>query len=106
MQGNHIKYNNLANQFNFVELIPAVMNLLETWKQRNLTVAGKIRVFKILAFSKLFVISAENSVPNMVINKLHSVHIDFIWNGERLKNQEEYKNGDFPDVGQSSNFDM
>ena len=52
--GNYISYNrNLANKLNFSNLIPSINNIINLWKQRNLTIAGKIQVFRSLAFSKL-----------------------------------------------------
>ena len=51
MQVDHISYNNLPIQFNFVELIPAVINLLEIWKQNKCDCSKQntgIQVFGIL----------------------------------------------------------
>ena len=45
--GNFISYNDLiAHQLTFLNIIPTVKDLLGIWKQRNLTMAGKIQVFK------------------------------------------------------------
>ena len=78
--GNHISYNrNLANKLNFSNLIPSVNNIINLWKQRNLTIAGKIQVFRSLVFSELAFVSSTNSVPGSLIDDSQKIHKDFIW---------------------------
>ena len=51
--GNFISYNDLiANQLNFLNIIPTVKDILGIWKLSNLTIAGQIQVFKSLTFLK------------------------------------------------------
>ena len=82
----YISYNrNLANKLNLSNLIPSINNIINLWKQRNLTIAGKIQVFRSLAFSKLTFVSSMNSVPGSLIDDLQKIHKDFIWEVESQK---------------------
>ena len=80
--GNFISYNDLiAHQLNFLNIIQTVKDLLGIWKQRNLTIAGKIQVFKLLIFSKLVYVATMNTVPKTITDQLQVIHKDFIWRG-------------------------
>ena len=102
--GNYISYNmNLANKLNFSSLIPSINNIINLWKQRNLTIARKIQVFRSLVFSELTFISSMNSVPRSLIDDLQKIHKDFIWGGRKPKIKHssligEYKDGGLRDV--------
>ena len=108
--GNHISYNrNLANKLNFFNLIPSVNNIISLWKQGNLTIAGKIQVFRSLVFSKLTFLSSMNSVPGSLIDNLQKIHKDFIWGGRKPKIKHssligKYKDGGLRDVDIRSSF--
>ena len=39
-----------SHQLNILSIIPTIKDLLSIWKQWNLTIAGKIQVFKSLIF--------------------------------------------------------
>ena len=99
--GKYISYNrNLANKLNFSNLIPSINNIINLWKQRNLTIAGKVQVFRSLAFSKLTFVSSMNSVPGSLNDDLQNNHKDFIWGGRKPKIKHssligEYKDGGF-----------
>ena len=52
--GIHFSYNkNIENDENFIKLIKKIENILKIWRIRNLSVQGKITIFKTLAISKL-----------------------------------------------------
>jgi len=70
---------------NFIETIKNIENLLAIWRWRNLTVAGKISVFKSLAFSMVIFISYLSYVPPAIINKIEALQKEFIWNGKTPK---------------------
>ena len=52
---------------------------------RQLTLNGKIVIFKTLAISKIVYISSISSMPDCILNELKSIHINFIWNNKRPK---------------------
>ena len=84
--GNFISFNDLvANQLNFLNIIPIVKDLLGIWKQRNITIVGKIQVFKSLIFSKLVYVATMNAVPKTITYQLQVIHKDFICRCKKLK---------------------
>ena len=101
---NSISYNDLiANQLNFLNIIPAVKDLLGIWKQQNLTIAGKIQVLKSLIFSKLVYMATMNTVPKTITDKLQVIHRDFTWRGKKVKIKhstliENYADGGLRDL--------
>ena len=102
--GNHIRYSrNLANKLNFFNLIPGVNNIINLWKQRNLTIDGKIQVFRSLVFSKLAFVSSMNSVPGLLIDELQQIHKDFIWGGRKPKIRHSSLIGQYKDEGLKEN---
>ena len=108
--GNYISYNrNLANKLNFSNLIPSINNIINLWKQRNLTIAGKIQVFRFLVFSTLTFVSSMNSVPGSLMDDLQKIGKDFIWGGREPKIKHssligKYKDGGLRDVDILSNL--
>ena len=84
--GVHFTYNErIFIQKNFIEVVKKIENVLAIWRWRNLSTAGKITVFKSLAFSKIVFISYLNTTPTTIIQKLENIQKDFIWNGKAAK---------------------
>ena len=82
----HFSYNKtIQNEKNFTETITKIENLLRVWRQRNLTLQGKITVFKSLAISKIIHIAYLSDIPNYVLESLKKIQNDFIWSGKRAK---------------------
>ena len=74
----------IENQLNFLNTISTGKDLLGIWKQRSLTVAGKVQVFKSLIFSKLVYVATVNAVPKTITDQL--IHKNFIsYGGEKVK---------------------
>ena len=59
--------------------------VLNIWRQRYLTLGGKIQVFKSLVASKPVYIASMKSVPSYVVDSMEALHKDFIWNGKKPK---------------------
>ena len=55
------------------------------WRMRNLTVEGKITIFKALAISKIIHLSLITNVPTQIINELNKIQKEFICNGNNSK---------------------
>ena len=50
---------------------------------RNLTLEGKITIFKTLAISKIIHLASITVLPNTTINQLDKIHKELIWNHKR-----------------------
>ena len=65
---------------------------------RNLTLEGKITIFKTLAISKILHLSLVTNVPTQTTNELNKIQKEFIWNGSKPKIKHstlcnKYENG-------------
>ena len=80
------------------------------WNVRDLSLAGRIQVFKVLGISKIIHLSYVNNVPLSIIEEFKNVHIDFIWQKKKPKIKHmtliaDYSNGGYKDVDIESNIE-
>ena len=69
--GTHFSYNKLLEQkMNFYNLVTDCRTILNIWKQRWLSLAGKIQVFKSLIALKLVYIATMKSLLQDVLDEL------------------------------------
>ena len=65
----HFSYNkNLEHEINVQSHIVKIESVLKLWRIRNLTIEGKVLVFKPLAISKIVNLSLITTVPHEIIN--------------------------------------
>ena len=84
--GLHFSYNeSVMIEKNFIETIVKIENVLRVWRQRSLTLEGKIVIFKTLAISKLVHTAYLIHMPQHVIEMLEKIKNDFLWNNKRTK---------------------
>ena len=80
--GIHYSYNKqLENDENFKKYIAKIENVLKLWRARNLSLEGKITVFKSLALSKITHLALVKTIPPSIIDQLKKTQKNFIWNG-------------------------
>ena len=84
--GMHYSYNEtLKNEKNFTETVKKIERVLQIWRQRFLTLQGKITIFKSLAISKIVFIAYLANFPDYILKTLKKIQNDFLWNGKRAK---------------------
>ena len=77
--GIHFSYNrSLENDENYRRYIK-FEKLLKLWRMQQLTIEGKILVFKTLAISKVVDIALVKDVPSSRIAQLEKIQKQFIW---------------------------
>ena len=84
-----LSYNKkLEQEKNFLSHIVKIQNILNLWKQRNLTIEGRIIAFKSLAISKLINLALATEMPTSTINLLTKIQMGLIWKGKnpQIKN--------------------
>ena len=102
--GIHFSYNKvLAEKENFYSLSLDCQASLNIWKQRWLSLARKIHVFKSLVASKPVYVATMIPVPQKFCYTLKSLHREFIWNGKKAKIKHssligEYRDGGLKDI--------
>ena len=71
--GIHYSYNKQLdeNDENFKKYIAKIENVLKLWRARNLSLEGKITVFKSLALSKITHLALVKTIPPSIIDQLN-----------------------------------
>ena len=63
---------------NFFTAISNTQNVFKIWRMRNLTLEGKIIVFKTLALPKLFHLCPTSVVPKQIIEEIENIQKNFL----------------------------
>ena len=102
--GIHFSYNKkLETEENFIRHVWKIEKVLKLWRMRNLTLEGKITIFKTSAISKIIYLSLVTNVPTQIIKELNKIQKEFIWNGSNPKIKHstlcnKYENGGLKNV--------
>ena len=99
--GIHYSYNKqLENDENFKKYIAKIDNVLKLWRARNLSLEGKIKVFKSLALFKITHLALVKIIPPSIIDQLNKTQKNFIWNGlnPKIKNSTVNNNSGLKNV--------
>ena len=75
----------LFGEKNFELIVEKMNDTLAMWRWRNLTLGGRIAIFKTLALSKITYISLLSSTPSFIIEKIIELQNDFLWDSKRPK---------------------
>ena len=79
--GIHFSYNKkLKSENNFLKTITKIEQVLKLWRKRNLSLEGKITIFKTLAIPKIVYLAMMNPVPKDICDEIQKIQKDFIWN--------------------------
>ena len=83
--GVHFSYNkNLEQDKNFSDHIIKIENILKLWRMRQLTLEGRITVFKSLTVSVIHLLLITK-LHNITIDLFHKIQKNFIWHGKNAK---------------------
>ena len=87
----------IKEEMNYKEILSKIKRLLGWWKQRDLSIMGKIHLLKTYALSKLNYVTSLLAVPKWVLSDVEKITFEFLWNGkDRIKRNimcQDYKNG-------------
>ena len=64
----------------FLTAISNLQKVFKKWRMRNLTLQGKIIVFKTLALSKTVHLCLTSVVPKQTIEEIETIWKNFLWN--------------------------
>jgi len=70
---------------NFRDKIDKMTKKLNSWKQRHLTIFGKILILKTFALTQFLYVSSVLHVPNDIIKEIEDLMFKFLWNGRQHK---------------------
>ena len=78
--GIYIGYDDVMKKtLNWDTKVESIRNLLNSWKQRDLTLFGKVVIIKQLAIPKILYSASMLHVPEGITSELNSLFYDFIW---------------------------
>ena len=70
---------------NFKKRLKNLQNLLNSWKSRHLSLKGKVTVINTLALQSLIYLASVIHVPEIVIQEVKNILLDFLWDGKKAK---------------------
>ena len=97
--GIHVGYNaQVLEEKNYRGKINKIKQKLNIWKQRNLTIYGKILIIKAFALSQLLYVAAVCHIPKKIMTEVERIIYEFLWNGKphKVKTKviiQDYANG-------------
>lgn len=97
--GIYLSYNTeQMMEANYSSKLKEIKHTLNLWKQRKLTISGKIILIKSLIHSKLYFVTSVISIPERIIDQVQNCVKDFLWGGKKAKVRHEvlcasYENG-------------
>ena len=104
--GVHFSYSQkLKTKKNFVKSITNMQNVLNLWRIRNITLEGKILIFKTLALSKIAYLTLITSFSKQLIEEIQRTQKAFIWNNWTPKIKHETLCNSFEE-GSPKNVDI
>ena len=93
--GTHFSYNKkLEDEKNFYTAVTNIQHILKIWKMRNLTLGGKIVIFKTLVISKIVFQSLVTPIPRHIVNGLEKIQKAFLWKNSSTKIKHETLSND------------
>lgn len=72
-------------KYNFEKRIKSFKTILDIWKQRNLSLKGKVTVLNTLALPSLIYVSSVIDTPKRVIAEIDNLIANFIWDNKTPK---------------------
>ena len=84
--GIYFSYNiDLMNQKHYCKTIASIHDILKLWGMRNLSIEGRIVVFKTLAIYKLVFLALLTVIPNHITEEVATIQKSFIWHDSSSK---------------------
>ena len=84
------------DDLNYKEILSKIKRLVGWWKQRDLTIMGKIQLLKTYVLSKFNYVSSLITVPKSILEEVERISFDFIWRGkDRIKRKILYQDYEF-----------
>ena len=72
-------------RYNFESRIKNLKTVLNIWKQRKLSLKGKVTILNTLALPSLIYVSSVKDTPKRAIEEINKIILDFMWDGKTSK---------------------
>ena len=73
----------------FSDLLVEMRAIIKTWKIRNLTLEGKVIIFRSLIASKPVYIASLVHTPKCVVEAIQTIHKELILDSQKLNTQQQ-----------------
>ena len=90
---------NIELEQNFKKTIIGIEKVLRMWRRRNLTIEGKIIIFKILTLSQFVLLAQVLPIPNETTTTIQRIQRGFLWSSNNVKIKHETTCNDFQNGG-------
>jgi exonuclease III len=70
---------------NYRHRVDTITNLLKIWRQRDLSLKGKVIILRSLALSQLIYPMSLLELPKWVVDEVNALFFDFLWSGKPPK---------------------
>ena len=78
--GTQVGYNSSDSQEqNLRDMLLSLRRELNVWKQRNLTLFGKIQIIKSFSVSNVIYLFSSVPIPNWVVKEIDTIFYDFLY---------------------------
>ena len=74
-----------CNALNFESKIKKIRRIIYQWKERDLTLIGRIQIIKTFIISQFKHITSVIDIPEFQIKQIETIIYNFVWNGKRDK---------------------
>ena len=81
----HFSYSELIAREKKLKVLSNIQGVLKLWRMRQLTIEGRIVIFKTLAISKIAYLALLTNIPNIIIDELEKIQKTFIWNNSIIQ---------------------
>ena len=78
-----------VRKLNWDDKIEKIEAMINGWKKRYFSLFGKITIIKSLGMSKIAYVASMIETPNLVVQRLNNVFMNFLWGGKRSKIRKE-----------------
>ena len=72
----------IASSRNFSVLLDNIQAIFNLWRTRDLTIEGKIQIFKTLGLSKMQYLAMISNVLSSITETLKGIHNKFLWSNK------------------------
>ena len=79
----------VKEEMNYKEILSKIKKLLQWWKQRDLTLTGKIQLLKTFAMTKLTYVCSLMAVPNWVFKEVEKLVNLILFGKVKIKLRDE-----------------
>ena len=88
-----------VEKLHFLDNLKCLKEVLHLWEYRDLSLAGRILVFKSLVISQLIYVSTMKCPSKRILDEMNIVYKSFIWDNKKPRNKHSTLTADYSEGG-------